>query len=210
MTVLSNTEMAIPKQKTPGGPRVCSIGFVDGPNIDCVLGKCILQRQPESLERPRWNRVLLECVEWFGVAKPCFVLNPIRFADQPDRVSPFYRFLISTGWEVPTLERFRKPTEGVDPVDELIKDNIRNALPMIRAGGVSGVVLFSHDHGYEPVLHDVLEAGGTVAIIGFREWLHPALVELEASGAQLLDLEHDLQAFEVRLPRLFCPRGRVA
>jgi hypothetical protein len=44
-----------------------------------------------------------------------------------------------------------------------------------------------------------------VLIVGFREELSPPLLELEEHGAQILDLEYDLGAFDVRLGRPFGP-----
>ncbi|MCH7839489.1 MAG: glycosyltransferase family 9 protein [Planctomycetes bacterium] len=100
--------------------------------------------------------------------------------------------------------------EGADPVDEFIKDTIHDSLPDVRSGRVSNVVVVSHDHGYAPVLREVLAAGGSVTVIGFREWLHPHLAGLEAKGAAILDLEYDLEAFDVRLPRPYRPTWRAA
>ena len=135
---------------------VCSLVLVDGPNIDGVLGQCVLARKPGRAERPRWDRFLQTCVVWFGVGREIFVLNPQRFAEQPDQVSPFYRFLMMTGWEVPTVRSFGACAVGADPVDEFIKDTIHDSLPDIRSKRISSVVLFSHDHGYAPVLREVL------------------------------------------------------
>ena len=144
---------------------VCSLVLVDGPNIDCVLGKCVLARQPGRTERPRWDRILQTCAAWFGAGRELFVLNPLRFAEQTDRVAPFYRFLVMTGWEVPPAASFGVYAKGADPVDEFIKDTIHDSLPDVLSGRVSNVVVVSHDHGYAPVLREVLAAGGSVTVL---------------------------------------------
>ena len=188
---------------------VHSLVLVDGPNIDCVLGQSVLGRQPEQKERPRWDRILRTCTAWFGEGRGIFVLNPRRFAEQPNQVAPFYRFLVTTGWHVPSVASFGTCTDGTDPVDEFIKDMIHDSLPDIHSGYLSSVVVFSHDHGYAPVLREVLKAGGSVTVVGFREWLHPHLTELEAMSADLLYLEYDVEAFDMRLPRPYRPTWRT-
>ncbi len=185
-----------------------SATFIDGPNIDCVLGKCVLGRQPSSIERPRWDRVLQTCRAWFGASRVRFVLNPVHFAEQTDQVSPFYRFLVTTGYEVPPANSFGAYPPNADPVDEFIKHGILASLAESTSGSAVGIVLFTHDHGYAPVLTTVLEAGGRVWLVGFREWFHPVLVQLESRGATILDLEYDLEAFNVKLPRPFQPRRK--
>jgi hypothetical protein len=44
--------------------------------------------------------------------------------------------------------------------------------------------------------------GGSVSIIGFPEEMAPELLRLTRRGARILDLEHDLGAFNSHLPRL--------
>jgi len=74
--------------------------------------------------------------------------------------------------------------------------------PRRQTGGeLQRVTVVSHDHCYSSVLSHILEAGGQVCVAGFREELAPELLALEAQGAQILDLEHDIGAFACRLPR---------
>lgn len=169
----------------------CTHLFVDGPNIDAVLGKNVLERKPGACERPRWDRVN----EVVGAAKSCFVLNGAKFT--PD-VTPFYRALKLMGYEAAVAgTKGSLPGTGVDPVDEFIKDR----LSAITGEEDVAVAIATHDHGYAPALKAILEAGGSVTIIGFLEFLAPALMELRKHGAVLLDLEHDIGAFACSLDR---------
>jgi hypothetical protein len=65
--------------------------------------------------------------------------------------------------------------------------------------------LFAHDGGYARCLQRILDLGGKVRVIGFREWIAPALLQLRVAGAEVVDLEHEVGAFKVPLPRLFRP-----
>jgi uncharacterized LabA/DUF88 family protein len=74
-------------------------------------------------------------------------------------------------------------------------------LDKIRLREVSGVVVFTHDGGFAPALKAILDAGGSVTIIGFLEWMAPSLVDLRDCGAAMLDLEHDVGGFDRQLDR---------
>ena len=64
------------------------------------------------------------------------------------------------------------------------------------------VILASHDADFAPQVERLLDQGRRVAILCFREFLSTAFHELEAKGLEILDLEYDLHAFQVTLPRL--------
>ncbi|MBU0718669.1 MAG: NYN domain-containing protein [Planctomycetes bacterium] len=193
--------------------RTCvshALCYVDGPNIDQVLGRCVLGHRPSSEERPRWDRVHDECLAWFGAERPCFVLNGNRFTTSS--VFGFRRALRSIGFDVqcPRSAADDPVDEADDPVDEFVLQEIQDSLHAVRSGRVPRVILFSHDHGYASALHDVLQGNGAVTIVGFREELAPALLALESEGADVLDLEYDLAAFDIDLGRPYRPGERAA
>jgi uncharacterized protein len=165
--------------------------LVDGPNADMTLAE-IVGRKPRPQERPCWNHVYhysrqqLQC----GCAE--FVLNGNRFGD---KVAPLFRALRFIGWRVAYPR-----DSSQDPVDAYIQCRLVSV-----RGTRRHVVLLSHDGGYAPYLLDLIVTGSPVTIIGFREELSPALLILESRGATILDLEHDLGAFRIRLPRPYQP-----
>lgn len=173
--------------------------FVDGPNIDATLGNGVLGRKPAPHERARWNRVIQIARSTLDVGESWFVLNGDNFG--LDRTS-FYRCLKHIGYKVATPMRSEWcQNDGDDPVDEWIKHHIVCAAPKVGRGEVSGVVVLTHDGGFATALKGILDAGGSVTIVGFLEWLAPELTVLRTDGAVLLDLEHDVGAFDVRLNR---------
>jgi putative heme uptake system protein len=64
------------------------------------------------------------------------------------------------------------------------------------------VWLVSHDGDFAPELGPLLDAGRRVGVIAFRELLSAALADLVPRGLQVVDLEDDVAAFTVALPRL--------
>lgn len=173
-------------------PTVQSSVFVDGPNIDGVLGQ-ILRCCPKSHQRPRWNRVkdyLGRILPFSG--KPCFVTDKRYFTD---KVSPLYRALHSMGYDVRTVDKVGGYIDNDDPVDEFILDQLHAILDRVRDGAELNVAVVSHDHIYASVLKEISEAGGRIVIVGFREWLHPDLLSLEGENCEIHDLEHDVCAF---------------
>jgi len=173
--------------------------FIDGPNVDVVFGSSILRRKPLSHERPRWDRIVRVARGTYGVTEVHFVLNGDKFDDSR---TPFYRFLRSIGCEVPTPKKAEWcKLDSDDPVDEYIRHHVRSLPKRIRLDEVDGVLLASHDGGYAPCLADLLDSGGFVGILGFREWFAPELIALKAKGATLIDLERDFGGFDGGLDR---------
>ena len=64
------------------------------------------------------------------------------------------------------------------------------------------MILASHDGDFVPQVRELLSMGRKVAIVCFKEFLSAQLQELVDEGLEVLDLEHDLDAFQVVLPRL--------
>jgi uncharacterized protein len=186
-----------PIAKAPGSLFPPGTTFVDGPNIDMVLGD-ILGRQPRAEDRPRWDRVLKFCRTSLRCNVCEFVFNGNKF----DGSSCFalYRALHGMGWSA------KCPRDATtDPVDGYICHRV-HFYEQFRDG--VHIVLLSHDHGYAPYLRNIMKCGGHVTIIGFREWLAPALLALESAGAEFLDLEYDVRAFLLSLNRPWSPPGR--
>lgn len=169
--------------------------FVDGPNVDMVLGQCILKRRPLSHERPRWDRVAEYALRKLGCCNPTFVLNGDKFARNP-KLYPLFRALRMMNYRV---ECPRDSTiDNSDPVDVYI---IRKLLAAIRLRSPYTVSIISHDHAYAPALSQILMSGGGVNLIGFPEEMSPQLHGLSDIGAEIIDLEWNIGAFNTNLPR---------
>ena len=64
------------------------------------------------------------------------------------------------------------------------------------------VILASHDADFVPQIEALLDAGRRVGVMCFREFLSSQLHDLVDRGLEIIDLEYDVHAFQVRLPRL--------
>ena len=64
------------------------------------------------------------------------------------------------------------------------------------------VALASNDGDFLPQVEDLVHGSRRVAVIGFDEFRNGGFDALESRGLELLDLEHDVEAFTVSLPRL--------
>jgi uncharacterized protein len=176
--------------------------FVDSHNIDGVLRQ-VLGHCPESHQRPRWDRVkdhLCSVLPFEG--KPNFVIDRDQFKD---KVFPRHRALRQMGYEVQVVEKVGQYADNDDPVDEFILDQLHAIRDLIRRGESIRVAVVSHDHIYADVLKEIMDAGGEVVVVGFREELHPDLLGLEGDLCEIHDLEHDVGAFNYRLPRPYRP-----
>ncbi len=163
--------------------------FVDGPNMDMVLGKDILGRRPNCHERPKWDRVWAFFRNVHGCLKPTFVLNGDRLSGGGSPAFAFRRVLRSIGYDV----QCPHGVEG-DPVDAFIQQSLRT---IARYNRPCSVVLFSHDGGYAADLDAILMLGGTIAIAGFPEEMSPRLQQLADHGASIIDIERDLGRFRL-------------
>src|SRR4051812_21129394 len=80
---------------------------------------------------------------------------------------------------------------------------IQRTLEALAERGHGDVLLASHDGDFAEALAPLLRDGGRrVGVIGFRELVSTALGDLAADGLELFDLEDDVGAFTVRLPRV--------
>lgn len=182
--------------------------LIDGENIDATLGVNILKRAPRAEERPRWDRVLHfnpwaspedkdempPLTKGLVVDKPngLFYLNASRGS-----AMTFVQALLAIGWQ-PILLTSDNPELKI--VDMGIQKTL-DAILKERPG--ADIILASHDADYLPHIDALLEAGHRVSIMCFREYLAMPLAHLEDRGLKIVDLEYDVEAFNVSLSRVY-------
>jgi uncharacterized protein len=162
---------------------------VDGENIDATLGGNILGRRPAPEERPRWDRVRdFAGALWDQPVRSLFFLNasgglPMSFVQAITALE--YRPVLLSG-----------------PSDVKVVDvAIQQTLGALAERGHGDVLLASHDGDFAPQVATLAEQPHRrVALLGFREMASSALTELD--GVELYDLEDDVGAFTVALPRV--------
>lgn len=160
--------------------------LVDGENIDATLGTSILQRRPQPDERPRWDRVLKYCRDtWGQEARGLFFL-----AANDELPLSFAQALIAIGFQV-------VPLSGA-PQQKVVDIAIQRTAEALQARAAD-VMLVSHDGDFLPQVQ-ALADGRRVGVMGFQELLNSGLRQVP--GVEVHDLEHDVRAFNVRLPRL--------
>ena len=178
--------------------------LVDGENIDATLGMSVLGRRPEPEERPRWDRVLSFCDR----------LSDVEAAD-PGRNTHALFFLNATSGHMPmsfvqallAMDYRPLPLAGSgDPEEKVVDIGIQRTLEAlaqrVESGQEAHVLLGSHDGDYIPYIERLLQAGATVGILCFREFLNAQLASLEGEGLTVYDLESDVKAFTIPLPRV--------
>jgi len=164
---------------------------VDGENIDATLGMSVLDHRPAPEERPRWDRVLASAAEtWGEPAKGLFFLNgssgylPMGFVQALTAMD--YKAIPLSG------------PAGMKVVDVGVQRTLE-AIAQLDSGSV---ILGSHDGDFVPQVRALLEMGRKVAVVCFREFLSSQLHELVDLGLEVIDLEYDVHAFQVQLPRI--------
>jgi putative heme uptake system protein len=165
--------------------------LVDGENIDATLGGSVLGRRPAPDERPRWDRVRDHARStWGQPVRGLFFLNgsdhlPMAFVQALAALE--YRPVLLSG------------PSSVKVVDVAIQ----RTLQALVERGHGDVLLASHDGDFAPHVAALLADGDRrVGLIGFRELVSSALAELTRNGLELFDLEDDVGAFTVALPRV--------
>ena len=165
--------------------------LVDGENIDATLGGSLLGRRPAPEERPRWDRVRDHAREtWDQDVRGLFFLNatghlPMAFV-QALTALDFRPVLLSGPGDV-----------------KVVDVAIQRTLDALAERGHGDVLLASHDGDFAAHVAALLRAPGRrVGVIGFRELMSTALTELAAAGVEFHDLEDDVGAFTVALPRV--------
>ncbi|NTW38842.1 MAG: NYN domain-containing protein [Cellulomonadaceae bacterium] len=165
--------------------------LVDGENIDATLGGSILGARPTPEERPRWERVLefARSVWSDGDVKGLFFLN----ASNGTMPMTFVQALLAIGFQP-------IPLAG-ESYEKVVDIGIQRTLDAL-ADRDGDVLLASHDGDFAPQLAALLGPGRNVGMLGFREFTSSQLQHLGDGGLQFFDLEQDVNAFNVHLPRL--------
>lgn len=165
--------------------------LVDGENIDATLGGSILGARPTPEERPRWERVLeFARTVWGGdEVKGLFFLN----ASNGTMPMSFVQALVAIGFQP-------IPLAG-ESYEKVVDIGIQRTLDALADRG-GDVLLASHDGDFAPQLASLLGPGRNVGMLAFKEFTSSALQQLTEGGLEVFDLESDVRAFNVRLPRL--------
>ncbi|HEY0187796.1 MAG TPA: NYN domain-containing protein [Cellulomonas sp.] len=162
--------------------------LVDGENIDATLGSSILNGRPAPDQRPRWERVLdFAERQWDGPVKGLFFLN----ATSGTLPMSFVQALLAIGFQP-------IPLAGEGKVVDI---GIKRTLAAL-ADRDGDVLLASHDGDFAPEMEALLGAERRVGLLAFREFTSQSLAHLTERGLQTFDLEDDVHAFNVTLPRL--------
>jgi uncharacterized protein len=165
--------------------------LVDGENIDATLGGSLLGRRPAPEERPRWDRVRDHArAIWDQPVRGLFFLNasahvPMAFVQALSALE--YRPVLLSG-----------------PSDVKVVDvAIQRTLEALAQRGRGDVLLASHDGDFAAAVAELLrDRDRRVGILGFRELVSSSLTELGDDGLEFFDLEDDVGAFTVALPRV--------
>ena len=156
--------------------------LVDGENIDATLGMSVLGRRPEPEERPRWDRVLAYCDELSSAdaaegegdeARALFFLN----ATSGHMPMSFIQALLAMDYR--PVPRAGSGSNDEKVVDIGIQRTLEALAERVEAGQDAHVLLGSHDGDYIPHIERLLQAGATVGILCFREFLNAQLAALE-------------------------------
>lgn len=172
-------------------PRRTTYLLVDGENIDATLGGSILGARPAPEERPRWERVL-------GFARSVWGGDDVVglfFLDASAGTMPmsFVQALVAIG--------FRPIPLAGEPHEKVVDIGIQRTLVAL-ADHPGDVLLASHDGDFAPQIGDLLAPGRHVGVLAFKEFTSTALQHLGEGGLEVFDLESDVGAFNVVLPRL--------
>jgi putative heme uptake system protein len=162
--------------------------LVDGENIDATLGTSILGRRPRPEERPRWERVLRFAERSYSA--------PVRglffLAVTTELPMAFVQALLAIGFQPVALSG--------DPDQKVVDIGVQRTLAAIRDRDAD-VVLVSNDGDFVEQVEALLD-GRRVAVVGFTEFRNHGFSALAAQGLEAYDLEHDVGAFNERLPRV--------
>ncbi|MBT0994551.1 NYN domain-containing protein [Cellulomonas sp. DKR-3] len=171
-------------------PRTTYV-VVDGENIDATLGSSIFNAKPTPDQRPRWERILSFAEQrWGQPVKGLFFLN----ASNGTLPMSFVQALTAIGF-API------PLAG-ESYEKVVDIGIKRTLEAL-VGRTGDVMLVSHDGDFAGELATLVdEPDRRAGLIAFREFTSTALAALAARGLETFDLEHDVAAFNVHLPRI--------
>ena len=173
------TELAVPQRRT--------FVLVDGENIDATLGNSLLGRRPTSEERPRWERVTTYAQQlWDQPVTGVFFLN----ASHGSLPSAFVQALLALDY---------RPVPLSGRSDQKVVDvGIQRTLDAL-VGRDDDVLLVSHDGDFVDNIRPLMGEGRKVGLLALREYASSGFT---AIGLPIHDLEEDVQAFNVPLPRV--------
>jgi uncharacterized protein len=156
--------------------------LVDGENINALLG-----RRPHPEERPRWERVTAYARElWDQPATGLFFLN----ASSGQLPTPFVQALLAMDY---------RPVPLAGRADEKVVDvGIQRTLDALVARD-DDVLLVSHDADFAEHLSRLADGRRRVGVLALREY---ASAQFDALGIEVHDLEDEVGAFNVPLPRV--------
>ncbi len=98
---------------------------------------------------------------------------------------------------------FRPVLLSGPPDVKVVDVAILRTLEALGERGHGDVLLASHDGDFAPAVGALLDGNGRrVGVVGFRELISSALADLASGGLELFDLEDDVGAFTVALPRI--------
>ena len=163
--------------------------LVDGENIDATLGGSILGRRPHPAERPRWERLL-------------------HFLAERARGETRGLFFLAVASELPmsfvqalTAMHYRPVPLRGDGQEKVVDIAIQRTLDEL-ARRRADVVLVSNDGDFAGHVEALLGEDRRVSLVGFDEFRNHQYTALAERGLELFDLEHDVAAFQTRLPRV--------
>jgi uncharacterized protein len=161
--------------------------LVDGENIDATLGNALFGRRPLPEERPRWERVTAYARDlWDQPATGLFFLN----ASSGQMPTPFVQALLALDY---------RPIPLSGRAEEKVVDvGIQRTLDAL-AERDDDVLLVSHDADFADHLTRLVDGRRRVGVLALREY---ASSQYDALGIEVHDLEDDVQAFNVPLPRV--------
>ncbi|MGI4894047.1 MAG: NYN domain-containing protein, partial [Janthinobacterium lividum] len=163
---------------------------VDGENIDATLGASILEGRPAPEQRPRWERLLdFARTTYQQPAKGLFFLN----ASSGHLPMSFVQALLALGYQP-------IPLSG-GPGEKVVDIGIQRTLDAL-VGREGDVLLASHDGDFLPQIDALLTGGRRVGLFAFREFVNSQYAAFFDRGLRVYDLEDDVRAFNVVLPRV--------
>ncbi|WP_286219458.1 NYN domain-containing protein [Paraoerskovia sediminicola] len=150
----------------------------------------VLNRRPAPEERPRWDRIAeFAARSWGQPVTPLFFLN----ATSGQMPMSFVQALLAMGYRpIPVA------AEGNEKVVDVAIQRTLEAL----ADKDGDVLLASHDGDFLPQVEQLVDGERRVGVLCFREFVNAKFNELAGRGLEFFDLEGDIDAFQVPLPRV--------
>ena len=161
--------------------------LVDGENIDATLGNSVLNRRPNPDERPRWERVTAYAeAAWGQPVTGLFFLN----ASNGQLPATFVQALLAMDYRPVALSG--------RPEQKVVDIGLQRTLDAL-VDRDADVFLCSHDGDFVPHMQALLGGGRRIGVIALREY---ASMQFSTLGIEIHDLEDDVEAFKVPLPRV--------